>query len=266
MEPVLDTADLAAIAGLADVDVRRPSLADLGTGDRARYRAQQIAYDEARWVRAARRLAAMGVTPAPSHDVGMDGTMRPSVWGAFWDSEDLSRIEARAGRTYPGAPLVVFGVEVDPGDIQERMLPQGYRWVAVGHQTAGVACHHRHLIGICLSPRPERYLHVDALGRFAHDRAGGCVGPFGLGLSEVVAYASLVDELGLSAEFVWQDVEEGCSPLDVRCASLLSDTAVPGMDELYPVPEGVTGLEALRAGPPLVGNPWRVWVLGENCD
>jgi hypothetical protein len=208
----------------------------------------------------------MGVRPAPSHTIGPDAEARPSIWGAFWDAQELAAAQAAAGGTCPGAPLVLFGVEVDPRDPGGRRFPPGYPWVAVAHQTAGVACHHRYLVGVPLEVRPDRCDDLAALGSFAHDRARRCVGALGLALSDLAAYAQLLDELGLSAQDAWRVLEEGCSPLDEHCAAELSDTPVPSRDERYPVPPGATALDALRSGPPLVDNPWKVWVLAENCD
>jgi hypothetical protein len=265
MQPVFDTSDLEAIAALEEpLPAPRPTLAVLP--DRERYYTNQRAYKEAQWVHLARRLAAMGVRPAPSHTMGNNNEVWPSIWGAFWDARDIADQQAADHVSYPGAPLVLFGVEVDRHDLSHWEFPPNYPWMAVAHQTAGIACHHRYLIGIPLAPRPDRFNDIAALATFAHDRASGCVGALAVGLSDLVAYAALLDDLGLSAQDAWPALEEGCSPLDERCAAVLSDTAVPSRDERYPIPENATALEALRAGPPLVNNPWKVWVLGENCD
>jgi hypothetical protein len=212
-------------------------------------------------------LAAAGVRPGPSHRVVGDN-LHPTFWGAFADADDVAAAEVAAGRMVHRLPLVLFGVEVKPSDIQLPHLPDGYPWVAVAAQTAGIACHHRHLVGVVLEVRHEQLNAVSMLGDFAHGRHHGCVGVGRVALSTLADYAALVAELGLSAEDAYVGLEEACSPLDVSAAPVLSDTPVPlEWSERWPVDEDASPLERLsNLGPLFGGDPWAVWVLGENCD
>jgi hypothetical protein len=269
-EPVLDTSDLEAIAALADPgDPQPPSFALLDDPDRSLYQAAQDEYRWAVWVRQARALAAAGVRPCPSHQEVTTPEGEPRLWRSSWNAfHDAQDLAAQTSRRRHPAPLVVFGFEVKPHNLQLPFLPSGYDWIAVANQTGGMACHHRYIVGIVLDVRADRKDDIDELDAFADRNGHSCVGLLGeVSLTELRAYGELVDRLGLSAEFSWRNLEEGCYPLDESAAALISDTPIPTWEERYPpLPDDAPPLEKLQAMGPLVDSPWMVWVLGENCD
>lgn len=272
MEPVLDTSDLTAIAALADPEPQPEPELSLAFTDPDEHRRRRDARANARWVTQAKTLAAAGVTPAPSHREHRtaDGNTRlwPSTWGAFADSGDILADLVAAGATLPGSHLVLFGVEVDPHHLTLPHLPAGYPWIAVAHQSAGIACHHRHLVGIRLEVSPDADRVVHALATFADHDGHRCIGCGPVHLSDLRRYAELCDRLGVSAETAWDALEEGCYPLDETAAQVLSDTPVPTWEERHPSPgPDATPLERLAALGEATGErTWRVWVLGPNCD
>lgn len=293
-----DTSDLLAISSIKDADVFDHSVTptSLFDEDRDAFRAWQ---DESRyreWVREARQLASAGVRPAPSHRLDARGRMSLTWWAGFYDALELPHELGGSQRD----PLVLFGFLVERssesssllGDssdsdesdqlgltassyrrLQLPYLPNGFAWTAVAHQTAGVACHHRYLVGIPLRLSESGALLAHRITSF-QQHPHSCIGLGGRTLSDLAEYHELVTSLGLSAERCFEHLEEGIYPIDVDHASTFSATPVPTDDELSaPLDENdeeasafdrLASLVARFASPGTISPA--LWVLGENCD
>ena len=272
-EPFLATRDLAAVVTLPDLEhvegegeawgeyFELPFEVRRALTERDRYR---------RWLAEARALAAAGVQPGPSHTISGDAAYASDTAFAYtWE------LDGRG--PYRGdAPVVILAHRVrGTRDLDREIpfLPSGYPWRAISTQSSGVACHHPRFIGLVLEPTADGLASARRLNRFC-DWSGThqCLGISGVALSDAVAYAWLLRELGLSAEGAWVDLEEAVYPLDRECASRLSATPVPSPEETrLPLDEVLTWrLEEAHPDRPPSGqrgpSALCVYVLGDNCD
>lgn len=296
-----DTSDLLAISSIKDSDVfdRSVSPTPLFDEDRDAFRVWQEESRYREWVREARQLASAGVRPAPSHRVDAFGRMTLTWWAGFYDARELPPdlggslldplvlfgflVERSAG----SSTLLADSTDHDDDDSEDQLdvetssyrrlllpyLPNGFEWVAVANQTAGIACHHRYLVGIPLRLSKSGALLAHRLTSYQQN-PHACVGVGGRTLSDLAEYHGLLSSLGLSAERCYKHLEEGIYPIDTEHASLFSATPVPTEEELTPPldedDESASPFDRLaslvaRFSSPGTTRP-ALWVLGENCD
>jgi hypothetical protein len=291
-----DTSDLLAISSIKDDDVFDQSVSptSLFDEDRESFRAWQEESRYREWVREARQLASAGVRPAPSHREDTSGRMSLSWWAGFYNAQELP---LELGGSVCD-PLVLFGFlversiedssllpdQTDDDDqlglstsmyrrLQLPYLPNGFDWLAVAHQTAGVACNQRYLVGIPLRLTESGALMAHRLATFQQS-PHVCVGASSQKLSDLAEYHRLVSSLGLSAERCFKRLEEGIYPIDAEYAPLFSATPVPTEEELTPPldedSESASAFDRLASLLARFASPGAtypaLWVLGENCD
>jgi len=260
--PLWEEGDLGSVLALGDPVADGDAVDDSGADDRdaARVRDERRRYRV--WLDEARRLAALGVRPGPSHSPAVPGFVRHvSFWAGFADVETLAP---------EGLPVLVWGFPVEGvADVEELgPLPSGYVWRALAHQTTGLACRTFRVVGVLLESRPQAVPVLAGLAGFA-DRAGhDCVGIGGVSLSELAAYRDLLAAHGLTAEGCYQWLTEGVYPVDATEESLaaLSSTPVPSSEELR-AQRAAAASDEWSA----VLTAWRspvptLFVLGANCD
>lgn len=222
-----------------------------------------------RWFTQAKTLTAHNVHIAPAY-AAYNERLNPNIWGAFWDSEQLAKNLADSTNLYRAhEPLVMFAYEVDINNLtcHHPHLPGHDLW-AVATQSAGMACHHRYLIGIPLALHDSGSRTAAHIAHFANRDRHNCVGLGGHNLSDLADYHQHLADCGMSAEWVWDRLEEAVYPLDRHCAAALSDTPVPDDEKLCGPNTATTGKEQILETFTRIHAPkrWAVYILGDNCD
>jgi hypothetical protein len=236
--PVLDVSDLSRVAALPDLemeegeDVFANPLTPQASEDRASANRARDRRKYREWLAAARRLAAAGVHVSPSH-YQVDGNWYTTTWGAFYDERDLRKHLASTGAPFrEQEPLVLLGFEVSAVDPELVWLPPRGDWYAVATQTAGMICHHRYFVGVPLPLHDAGARLAYQVASFAERGGHSCVGLGSLTLSELADYHAFLTSQGLSADRVWERLEEGCYPLDVSCGEMFTDSDIPKSSDL----------------------------------
>jgi hypothetical protein len=266
--PVNDTADLVAVAALDDFpalvgeDTRRDVFPDRDDHAARELHRRLIDRDRYRqWLETARTLARAGVRPAPSHHNG-----QVSVWGAFWDHHELTaQLASSDTRFRAGELMLVLGTIVDAENPVVPYLPPGYDFYAIGVQTAGMACHHRYIVGMPLPMSADGFRSASTLARFSDRNGHSCIGIGGRSLSELVEYHALLTALDLSAETCYDELEEAFYPLDLQHALKLTQATVPSDEELQRPRDTNESMWSWLSGS-FAASSWTLYVLGDNCD
>jgi hypothetical protein len=140
-------------------------------------------------------------------------------------------------------PQLVLGIEVRESDFNAKNddwscrrydLKKGWKWLKIAHQTAGLACHQRYMLGILLQPKSVEVLQNmhNLSDRWLDSNAG----VFGLSMKEANEYSSdlkMLFEVDCNAS--WRDMEEAIYPIDCTTENLakLTSTKLPeDLDEL----------------------------------
>jgi hypothetical protein len=136
-------------------------------------------------------------------------------------------------------------------------------WQKIAHQTAGLSCHQRHIIGTILTPKSlEIETAVKSLCDKWLDSNMGC---FGLGLAEANEYSNDLKRLfgkDVSCESSWRHLEEAWYPVDCTkdaLSVLTSDILPENLDDLI---EWGNGWERAYG----CINRWTLVFCGENSD
>lgn len=266
--PFLDTTDLAGLLALGELELL-PGEADLGfTDDHELYRRVNERKLYRQWLAEAQALAAAGVPVAPSHRV-INDKLYPSYYGAFASVDEIWALRQQTTLTYPSDPLLIFAYRYDYKSDTAAVppLPAGYPWVALTHQSAGIACHHPRFIGLILDPDPARIADLYRISHFA-DSPHTCLGAFAPEpLSALVAYSELLDGFSLSAEYSYPFLEEAVYPIDKSHAASLSSTPVPTDDELdYDIDASADVIAQLINLSEFPRSHWALFILADNCD
>jgi len=211
-------------------------------------------------------LGAKGVRYGESHSY-VSGVAHPSLDGGYIDSNDLLAELVQEGAYLPGVPLTMLAYVVE----ELESLPEfnsSLPWVAVTHQSAGMGCHQRRVIGVPVTLHEAGVELAVKLGGFADvawNDGHSCVGIGGVMLSELEGYHRLLSSVGLSAEHTWEWLEEGCSPVDATDTNLEALGSLPGFSgEIHTLIEDSSSWGGLRLF--AKDSRWSVLVLGENCD
>jgi hypothetical protein len=87
-------------------------------------------------------------------------------------------------------------------------------WVAIDHQSGGLACHHPKFVGTYLRLRVEMEQRLRALAKRHFGEGGGHFYTGNLLASDVVAYVDALAALGLHCERGYGLLEESVYPID----------------------------------------------------
>jgi hypothetical protein len=217
--------------------VPAPKVADAIAGRISTAEYLRVAEDaaEAAWLRDARRVARLGVRPAPLTQATVGSAAGP--------------LDAFGHR----GPQLVLAATLDA--VEAHLLPEPRHWIFLDHRHAGVSCHHLEVVATVL-PVTDRAVLAE-FDRFAHGPHGaGCV----VGrLDDLAAYHGLLNRLGLSANWSFDGFAEALYPLDLTRENL-NRLGVEDLDlAFYDVVDRVAGsFRTLQR--------WRLLVLTENCD
>lgn len=273
---VFETDDPATVAAIATLpEVALPGMNDLLPGERFsdlmsgggmhdRIEARRVRD----WQNNAGALARAGIRPAPSHFRGLDGSSHCDFNEGFLDAELYRDELVVAGFLRDDEPLVMLVHELK-NRVRPEQLPRlhpGIDWVAVTHQSAGMACHHAHFVGTPILLHDTGAGIARELSLFSDlgfPEGHSCIGIGGVLLDELSRYRQVCDNLGVRAERAWKILEEAISPLDATDVNLEALGEIPGFDGEID--------EITRAGDttgPLVffADAWKIVVFGPNCD
>lgn len=206
--------ELAALEVPAD-----PGHPGFGTS-RDQWQDHTARHNRAVWATQAKRFAAHGIRPGPATRFGSSSRDahlrlswdhdRPALilgWDAELWAEDrtaptLAALEA-AGPDVPGAPPAA--------------LRSG--WRALVHQSAGMLCNQRHVVGLLVAPTAEAGWLAAELDSFGCD-ALCCTPPGRQPLPALVAYHELLGRHGATADHSWGSLQEGWYPIDATAENL----------------------------------------------
>jgi hypothetical protein len=265
--PVLDTRDpstVAAISELGAVDEIEIDFSATGS-ERGAWYAQIEARRLQEWQNTARRFAALGVRPSPSHVQSSGGERYVDLNGGLLDAEAFRDELVSSGSLRDDDPLVMLAYHLGPEIRFERIPPlrPGLGWTAVTHQSAGIACHHANFVGVPVRLHDQGAVIARDLSLFcdlAFPDGHSCIGVGGVLLKELARYRHSCDTLGVRAERSWRILEEAISPLDATDTNLDALGTIAGfsgeLDELTrPAGHG-----------PVFSENWAFVVFGPNCD
>ena len=266
-EPVYDTLDpstVTAIAGLDAVTVDKIELFS-PVQDHAALFEQIETCRLQEWQNTARRFAAIGVRPSPSHVRSGSGECYVDINGGLLDAEQFRDELISNGLLRVDAPLVMLVYRLDPEIRFDRIPPlrSGLGWAAVTHQSAGIACHHPGFVGVPVRLHDRGAALTRELSLFcdlAFPDGHSCIGVGGVLLKELARYRHTCESLGVRAERSWRILEEAISPLDATDENLDALGSIPGfsgeLDELTRCGGDV----------PVFSENWSFVVFGPNCD
>jgi hypothetical protein len=274
--PVFDTADPATVAAIAALPVvAEPGSNDLhpreafselfaSGGLHDRIEARRIR----EWQNNAGVFARAGIRPGPAHFRGLDGSAHSDLNEGFLDAELYRDELVAAGFLRDDHPLVMLVHEVR-SHVRAEQLPwlhPGIGWVAVTHQTAGMACHHANFVGTPIRLHDTGAAIARELSLFSDlgfPEGHSCIGIGGVLLEELSRYRQVCDTLGVRAERAWKILEEAISPLDATDVNLETLGDIPGfdgeIDEITRTGEQTGHLVFFADG-------WKLVVFGPNCD
>lgn len=161
-------------------------------------------------------------------------------------------------------PLLVLGVRVKDWEFKDEENARDYKfaktrtWHRIVHQTAGLACHQKHLTGTIITPKTGEV--AMGLSGIATEWYDSNVGIGGASLENILKYRESLLKIGLDCNYSYPDFEEGFYPIDPEYARQISAEPLPSnLDDLIEWDSGLS-----RA----IGsiNRWGLWVLGPNSD
>lgn len=132
------------------------------------------------------------------------------------------------------------------------------QWVKISHQTAGYACNEHQVYAHFLKPKDQVKPLLDLILELYND---SCISsPPTLDVAQ--GYESLINKFGLTANFNYQDLEEGYYPIDIECLSKVTNEKFP------------KDLKSLTVAPKKGEKSWSflnwrhysIAILGPNCD
>lgn len=155
-------------------------------------------------------------------------------------------------------PQLVLGIELRPEDDRHFVFKEPERWKIIQHQTGGVACMQRRILGWRLPIRPEKLGQVKELCDHWED-SDMCRGL--VGLDGVLSYREdLKKLLGVDCNQCFEKFEEAWYPVDPGFINTLTEESISSFDYLIDWQQSRT--------PMYQGflSRWSLVILGVNSD
>lgn len=143
-------------------------------------------------------------------------------------------------------PILVLGVPYKFQFTKER------KFIKIAHQTAGILCHQRYIVGTVLKPKPKVLEAMKFISDFWLEKES----IFGFGLNEIFEYRKQLNaKLGVDCDNSFRDFEEGIYPIDVTKASLKKLTT-----------EKIDDPSKFIAKKYILWPNWKLYIIGKNSD
>ncbi len=160
-------------------------------------------------------------------------------------------------------PKLVLGIKVPLSAFDEDVSSFNYEfapgkdWHKIAHQTAGMGCHQKYLIGTFLTPKSE--FTFGAMKNICDGWLGRNTGIGGTTLREINDYSAKLRLLQACCERSYADLEEGYYPIDIEYVKKFTDDVFP---------ENLDDLIIWRDGFHRAGNSRKfvLAILGKNSD
>jgi len=162
-------------------------------------------------------------------------------------------------------PQLVLGIEI-PYDrfggeypATDYKFKPGRTWLKIAHQTAGLACHQRLILGTLLTPISVAV--AQGMAELEKKWLDSNAGLFGNSLDSILEYrADLKRLFGADCNGCHEGFEEAIYPVDIEFLPKLAADAWPkDLDELI---EWESGWQRTIG---CVGR-WNLWILAQNSD
>lgn len=161
-------------------------------------------------------------------------------------------------------PKLILGIKIDPKYpyLEEYKFKDSNKWIKIGHQTAGHACHQHYFIATIVTPKSEV---VNKIKDICDEYLDSDIGCFGVSLNEIINYSKLLkNNLDVDCLMSYKYFEEAIYPIDYSEENLkkLTDDVFP--DDLNELIEW----DSDRKFHKFIGciGRWGIYILGGNCD